>query len=762
MLKNVFLNLVLLTALTFSLHAQTGKTIISGKVVTTDGQPAELISVYLKGTAYGTTSDAKGNFVFEAPPGNYTLVVFSIAAHKAELPIVVGKGSECKIPPITIIENAQQLQEVVVTGQFAPQSLKKSVYKVNIIGAREIEQKASTDIKSLLNTELGIRMSNDMALGETKYELMGMSGSNVKVLIDGVPMLDRGENKQSLNQIDIHTIERIEIVEGPMSVTYGSDALAGVINIITKKPLTASGKNAYSIGVKVQEESAGKEYDFTNGKGLHYENLSGSWSHKSGFNTAAGFTRNTSGGWAGDKTGREKQWQPKDQYLAHAVAGYKKGDLNIWYRLDYLNETIYTPLNPLENSPNEIIDRDFLTDRITNQLQTDWKLNNKLTLNAAASYQDLTRKTKTVITDTQTGARWLSIQESAQDVSTNQSGFFRTTASWRLSDKLSLQPGIEYQWDEASGDRIQGRPDISDFSFFLSAEYNPFEWMSLRPGVRSVVNSVYDAPPLIPALNTKFGLNHNMDLRLSYAYGFRAPALRELYFSFHNANHNIDGNPNLKAEYSNNFTGSYVWRILHLSDIRITSTLTVFYNDFRNRITIIPDVNDPNHNTYGNIEKYKTTGGTFENALVWKDLQANVSISCIGRYNAYVEDKNYKDQDLEQFRFSPEATASVTYQWQKPGLSFSLFYKYTGSRKEYALNNGELTLIGYEAFSWADFTMGKKFGKYFRLEGGIKNLFDVTTINNTYDGGHSTSGTAAFIGCGRSYFVGIQFQFDHK
>ncbi len=760
MLKNIITSFVLLILLSTSLFAQTKKTIVSGSVMTTDGKPAEFISVSIKGTTYGTTSDADGKFSFEAPPGDHTLIVFSITAHKVELPITITKNSECKVPAITIVENSQQLQEVVVTGQFAPQSLRKSVYKVNVISAKKIEEKASTNIQSLLNTELGIRMSNDMALGETKFELMEMSGNNVKVLIDGIPMLDRDANKQSLSQIDINTIERIEIVEGPMSVTYGSDALAGVINIITKKPDAATDKNIYNISAKIQEESAGKEYDFFTNKGIHYESLNGSWTHKSGFNVAAGFTRNASGGWTGDKTGREKQWQPKDQYMTNAILGYKKKDLNIWYRMDYLDETIYTPLN--QDSPNEIKDRDFLSDRITNQLQADWKLNNNLTLNAAASYQDLTRKTKTVITDTQTGEKWLSLEESAQDVSTNQSGFFRTTAAWTLSSKLSFQPGIEYQWDEASGNRIHGNPDITDFAFFLSAEYNPFEWMSLRPGIRSTFNSVYDAPPLIPALNTKFSLNQHMDLRLSYAYGFRAPALRELYLSMHNPNHNIDGNPDLKAEYSNNFTGSYTWRILHDSDIRLTSTLSGFYNDFRNRIAIIPDVNDPNHNTYGNIEKYKTTGGTFENALVWKDLQANLSFSYIGRYNAYVEDKKYDDQDLEQFRFSPEITASVSYLWGKPGLNINLFYKYTGARKEYALNSDkELTLLGYDSFNWADFTLSKKIGKYFRLEGGIKNLFDVTTITNTSGGGHGSSGTAAFIGCGRSYFLGFNYTINN-
>ena len=69
----------------------------------------------------------------------------------------------------------------------------------------------------------------------SNVEMMGMSGRNMKILLDGVPLVDRSDLKEGLNQIDINTVERIEIVEGPMSVVYGTDALAGVINIITKK-----------------------------------------------------------------------------------------------------------------------------------------------------------------------------------------------------------------------------------------------------------------------------------------------------------------------------------------------------------------------------------------------------------------------------------------------------------------------------------------------------------------------------------------------
>ena len=72
-------------------------------------------------------------------------------------------------------------------------------------------------------------------------------------MLDGIPLIDRGATKQSLSQLDVNSIERVEIVEGPMSVVYGTDALAGVINIITKKGDGYSEENTWRVGARVQE-----------------------------------------------------------------------------------------------------------------------------------------------------------------------------------------------------------------------------------------------------------------------------------------------------------------------------------------------------------------------------------------------------------------------------------------------------------------------------------------------------------------------------
>lgn len=760
MLKYILI-VIAVWAVTLNSFAQNQtKERISGIVKTTDGKLAECISVSLKGTTLGCITDEQGHFEFEAPTGEYILIVYSISAHRKEYPIKIEPNNDNYFPDLTIIENKNQLEEVVVTGQFSPQSLRNSLYKVRVINNQTIQQKAATDIQSLLNTEIGIRISNDMALGESNLELMGMSGNNIKVLVDGVPLIDRGATKQSLSQIDINTIDQIEIVEGPMSVIYGTDALAGVINIITKKARVSADRNTYSISARVQEESVGDEYSLFSGKGIHNESINASWASKAGIYVNGGYTRNVTDGWEGDKIGREKTWPPKDQYYYEGTVGIKKKGFNAWYRLNYLNESIYTPLNPTDATPSWIVDRNFLTDRYTHNFQTDWKVNNRLGVNVVSSYQDYKRATRTIVSDLNTGEKWLSTDESAQDVSNFQAAFVRATAAWVATPLISIQPGVEYNWDEGSGGRIDGKRSISTFAAFLSAEWKPLDWLSIRPGVRSILSADYDAPFAIPSVGTKFSLTQDMDLRVSYAYGFREPTLQELYFSFHNANHNIDGNPDLKAEYSNNFTGSFTWRILHNEQIRLTSNLSAFYNKFQDRITTAADVDDPTHTTYYNIDKYKTVGGTFENSVIWKTLQASLGFSLVGRYNSLKDNVNFKGEDLPEFRFSPELSGSISYQIIKTKTNLNLYYKFTGSRNEYRYNSDtkELYLGGLDSYHIADFTVNQKAGKYLMINAGIKNLFDITTVDNTSGGsGHTTTGTSSLMGCGRSFFVGINF-----
>src|SRR5690606_11341979 len=167
----------------------------------------------------------------------------------------------------------------------------------------------------------------------------------------------------------------------------------------------------------------------------------------------------------------------------------------------------------------------------------EWWASGDFRLSGSLSYQDYRRQTETYTVDYVTGINTPSLDPGEQDLSKFSTFFFRSVGQWSVSDKVSIQPGLEIKHDRTSGERIEGRPSISDYSVFASAEIQWPHKLKIRPGLRFSKNSVYSAPPVIPSIHLKYDIGESAMIRLSYARGFRAPILRELYFYYFDANH---------------------------------------------------------------------------------------------------------------------------------------------------------------------------------------------------------------------------------
>lgn len=674
---------------------------------------------------------------------------------------------------ITLQKKASRLKPVVVTGMYEPVGLQKSIYRVRVIDREAIQRRNTTDLLGVLRTVTGVRLTTDQTLGETDISLLGMGGENIKLLLDGVPLLDRGATRNSLSQIDLHSIQRIEIVEGPLSVMYGADALAGVINIITKSAKTAdtSGHSEsmgqFGIGLNLLEQTVGKEYRFMDKEGLHNGNFSLQW-RKGKLFVDGSLTRNNFGGWAGpeakSEAKREKAWLPKDQWLAAGRVGFADNNWSGWYRYQYLQEDIWA-LGEVNPNTARATDQEFMTDRSTHQMNLGWtpKINWRFSLDG--SYQLYSRRTRTTIVNTETGIRNLVPDPDLQEVSDFNSVFARLSGHHKFSAKLEGLAGLELNQEKGKGPRIEGNPSINDYSFFLSGEYKPAPWVAFRPGVRFSKNSIYDAPPVIPALNVKFNLDHALSFRLSYARGFRAPALRELYFWFFDANHSIKGNENLKAEYAHAFSASLDWQHLPTEGPQLTADMNVFYNQYHNRIEMALDPSlGTNVYSYINLTKYKTTGLSLNGQVEYGALHGALGFSYIGKYNALHEDQVYKSRDLPLFIWSPELSTELSYLWRKPQLEFALQYKFTGTLSRYEIDEIQGGQQPYLAktgsFHWLDFSISKRLIKSLKMSAGVKNLLNVTNLDNTSMGGgeaHSSGGPLP-LSYGRSYFIGLNWR----
>jgi outer membrane receptor for ferrienterochelin and colicins len=736
--------------------AQTKSASIAGRVINAEGKGIAGAGVTLNPSGAAQVTDPQGRYALSAMPGKYHLVVTNVGNDKRQRAIQLEAGDMVSVEDIMLQDSVTILQDVVITGQFEAQSLKNSVYQVRTIDSERIRMRGATNVQTILNTELGMRFTNDPATGTSDIELMGMTGQNVKILLDGIPMVDRGGTRESLGQIDINTIERIEIVEGPMSVIYGTDALAGVINIISKKGTHADN---LIIVARIQEETVGKEYNAFSGNGSHTKNLGVTWQRK-GFQVSGNFTKNDFGGWQGTSMGRNKSWMPKLQNLFTASLGYNAGKWNVWYRFNGTDETIQF-LGPV-STENKAGDTDYHSKRWFHQAQGELKLNEKLHFNAALSYTDYSRRTLNTNIDFNTGKRTLAIGAS-QDKSIFTTTFFRGTGQYKISPHIALMAGLDLTNNNSSGDRILGSPTINEYALFLSPEIKLTQGVKLSPGLRFIKNSVYDAPPVIPSINGKINLSKKLDFRFGYARGFRSPALRELYFKFKDASHDIIGNPNLKAEYSNSFNTSIVLQLAEKSDLRLSSTLGAFYNIFHDQITTGVTPGNASVSTYFNLDLFKTKGLTVENKLYWRNITATLGCSYIARYNRLSESQGELGT-LPQFTWTPELNSNILYTFPKIGSTVSLFYKYTGKRPSYQTTtsaSGEVvaSLAETEGYHMADLTLTKTVSKYVNFIGGIKNLIHVTNILSTSQGGGAHDpGNSIPTSYGRSYFLGISVQ----
>jgi outer membrane receptor for ferrienterochelin and colicins len=656
---------------------------------------------------------------------------------------------------IYLTQLTADLSEVVVTGLVGPQSAKLAVYQVRTIDKGVIQRRAAGNIQEVLNTELGIRFSQDNALGSGNLEMLGMSGQNVKILIDGVPMVGRQgvSNEININQIDINTIEKIEIIEGPMAVVYGADALAGVINIITKNPKKNAGISA---GARLQEETVGNSYQPFWGKGNHIRSLNAGYNSSKNWHVAGSFTQNRFGGWKGDFTDRRYQWLPKNQDLLNLQGGVSFGSLDLDYALDNLSETVFSfgPENRLEN-----IDQEFVTSRWMHRLNGNWNWKPAVKLSFQAAYTDYARLTETWVTNVRTGERNLSVAPGSQPRIDYQGLTLRGMAFWTLSPRLNLQPGIDINTETGSGERISDNEGIRDYAGFLVAEWSPRPAIKIRPGIRAAYNSAYAPPPFIPSLNTKWMVSKDVDFRFAYARGFRAPSIRELYFDFFDASHSIMGNPNLRAETSHSFNGSLNWVKKNLAD-GYEANLSGFYNQIDDKIAygIYPE--DPRITTLFNIEEFRTAGVMLNQSIRHKTLSLNLGLARIGRFNLF----SAESADIPEMLFSTDVNATLSYliPWIKTDLS--VFYKWTGALPGFEMStdgggNAAPRPIVLDGFHWMDVTLKRSIAKNLSANIGVRNALDVTNIESTTGGGGAHGGGPMRpIGYGRSWFVSLNYQ----
>lgn len=665
-----------------------------------------------------------------------------------------------------------ELDEVVITGQFEPQSIKKSVFNVRVITAKDIQNLAANNLSDVLNQYLNITIRPSGNDGRSTVSIFGLDARYFKIMIDNVPLVSESGlgNNTDLSQINLNDVEQIEIVEGSMGVTHGANAVSGVLNIITKK----SSKYKWNISATLQEETVGKEFDFFD-KGRHIQSLKVSNSINNNWFTSVTVNRNDFQGFLDGKKGKDYiendqlrgyRWLPKAQLNGTAVVAYSKNKFRIFYKFEYLDEnidfynsTVQSGFNTELGSYRYADDRRFLSNRYFHNLNSTGKIFNKLNYNISVSHQ----KQERYIEDfryylfTKNEANNTKVKDQSMEL------FYSTgTISNFFSDKkVALQLG--YEIVNSRGFSLPVRETLENYDFFVSSEIMATERFSIRPGMRFSSQSKFKDQHA-SSLGLRYLFDNGFELRGSYGNSFRTPTFEELYYWFVNDSHFYIGNENLIPETSTSYEISLKKQLELTSGLQISTSFSGSFLDVDDKIDMAFIRINPStlirEFQYINISKYQMWNISTMNQFKKGNWTLNLGAALVG-ISQKIDNQIFEPN--EKFLYSFNLNCNAAYLVSKWQTTFSAYYKFNGKTQQFVEGSSEYIISTLDATNWLDASARKSFFKN-KLETtiGVRNILDVTNINqnSANDGAAHGTSTNVMLAYGRSYFFKLVYNLN--
>jgi len=230
--------------------------------VQSSGEHIPFVSIYLEGTTIGTTTDNSGHYtLINLPTGNHTLVASAIGYKTATkiIEIELGKSQEVNF---ILEEERMTLEQVVVTGTKTFKRQTESAVIVNVLDSKSLQNIQACNISEGLRFQPGLRVETDcQTCNYTQLRMNGLGGSYSQILINGRPIFSPLTGLYGMEQIPSNMVERIEVVRGGGSALYGSSAIGGTVNIITRIPTD----NSYDFSTLTQSTNGGGSDNILNG-----------------------------------------------------------------------------------------------------------------------------------------------------------------------------------------------------------------------------------------------------------------------------------------------------------------------------------------------------------------------------------------------------------------------------------------------------------------------------------------------------------------
>lgn len=645
-----------------------------------------------------------------------------------------------------------QLDEVILTATRTERQLSSLPMPVTLVSKKTINQSGSVRLDEILREQTGIVTVTDES-GFEGVQMQGIASDYILILIDGVPLVGRSAGNFDLSRLTVGNIKQIEVVKGPSSSLYGSEALGGVINIITEKPSQQDleGSASYRIGRFSQQDinlELNQAFDQ-----LRYSVFMNRFSSQ-------GYDLNTQ---------TEGQTvNPFENYTLNARVYYDFSD-----RLKFSSSTRF--FNEKQDISFSTQDEAFNGDTQQHEWNLHTQLDHELSSDFEVTYELYYTSYKveeSVFNSTLnslSSANFFNQQLLRPEVRTNL----------RFNEKGILTTGLGYQYE--SLDRTFFDEQVNFNSQYLYAQYDVdlLEQLNVIAGLRFDNHSEY-SNQLSPKLAMRYQFSDQLALKASVGRGFKAPDFRQLYFDFLNSavgyvvlGYNVAAdkleelqnqgqiletvvsqnelNQGLDAESSTGYNLGFTYK-----RDRWSAELNFFRNDFKNLIDtrIIARLNNgQNVFSYVNFDEVFTTGLEFNSSIeVTKNFTLNAGYQLLYAYdktnlerieNNQVFVRNPANNQTELVsrsdyfglvnRSRHNANLKLFYDLPKLETDVSLRLLY---RSKYAQfdTNGNGLIDTYDTsfvngFATVNFAASKQFLNDFRLQIGANNLLDYTDTN---------------------------------
>lgn len=634
-------------------------------------------------------------------------VIFAAALLSTGAAYAENESDDC----VTWNKDPLGLETVVVTATRTPKPLLDIPVVTRVITADDIQKADATNIKDMLQQEIpGLEFTYSM--GQQVLNMGGYDGNNILFLVDGERMAGESMDNVDFSRLNLSCIERIEIVKGAASTLYGSSAMGGVVNIITKRP-----SDKWAANVNSRYEGATKEWRHGASADFNIGRINSLTTFQMTDAKALDLGENSSLPTYGGKSYNVKErliWNMSDALRLTGRIGY-------FFR----------------ERKSGTVSHERYRD-VSDGLKLNWKINALQNLEVAYSFDQYDKSDLNMLTD-----------KDIRDYS-NRQNICRALYNLHMpSWKSQFTAGADYmndymmtyQFSEDNNHRSQNSCDI-----FAQWDYTPSDHWDIIGGLRYDYFSAAKKGRPTWKLATMYKTGKHQ-IRVSYASGFRAPSLKELYMDFFMGGiFMIYGNTDLKCETNHNFSLSWTNHGSVSDNLKYCLTATGYYNFFNNYITTATVQRDgKTAQMYTNIANQQIAG-----------VDASVQLhhqNGIGAKVSYAFTKNIvkKGQpDLTAAR-PHSLTWRIDYDRQfteKYGLYVALSGRFLSAVDvtEYASTElDEMTKTHYDGYSIWKLSLSQRILKGININCAVDNLFNYKP-DNYYANSPVTLGTTLTVG----------------